>query len=395
LWEPGKARPEAKAAYFAAKRAAVAEQARTAVSSFAEADEATQNETVSEVSVTYQMLVDDVTNTAALGDFLSEQLSACVGEPSTPDALNWHFPGAVFFMLTIITTIGYGTFTPQTDAGLVMVVAAGSLVIPVFGLCLGPLGRWIASKVEHTAKVLLHLIGVQLASTSPTAAVTLLRARTCAALIVCLAAICASALIAGHLHIGVANGWTFVDLFYFSFVTLSSTGFGDFALGPEHDGHLELVKLLLQAIWIFFGMACFNTFMDAAADWANEVVEALTKRMYSLRAALGTVWPLARGHAHDTSTDATRKDTHGHAVTARAACDDDSDKGSRNLQTLCRSSSAGVETRLSDVEIRQDGRWRSTCQWHLQVGKPSTALKRRWRRSAPTTHRSRRTRSGC
>ena len=80
-----------------------------------------------------------------------------------------------------------------------------------------------------------------------------------------------------------------VDLFYFSFVTLSSIGFGDFALGPEHDGHLELVKLLLQAIWIFFGMACFNTFMDAAADWANEVVEALTKRMYSLRAALGTV----------------------------------------------------------------------------------------------------------
>ena len=89
------ATPAAKAAHFAAKTAVVAAAARASVSSFAEADEVTQNETVSSVARTYETLHQDVANGASLAELLDLQLDACVGGAPTVDNLNWSFHGAV------------------------------------------------------------------------------------------------------------------------------------------------------------------------------------------------------------------------------------------------------------------------------------------------------------
>ena len=135
------AAPEAKAAHFAAARETVATQATAAVGSFAEADEATQNATVGDVLVTYNTLDADVDNSASLGNLFDAMLgrgtqgrrrrlsgfwgrqlqgeastglpadidvSACVGGSPNLEDLNWTGNGAVFFMLTVMTTIGYG-----------------------------------------------------------------------------------------------------------------------------------------------------------------------------------------------------------------------------------------------------------------------------------------------
>ena len=53
------ATPEAKEAHFAAKKEAVADAAKAAVASFAEADEATQNATIGDTLVTYETLGAD------------------------------------------------------------------------------------------------------------------------------------------------------------------------------------------------------------------------------------------------------------------------------------------------------------------------------------------------
>ena len=89
------ATPATKAAHYATKTAAVAVAARTSVSSFAEADEQTQNETVSSVGVTYMTLHQDVANGASLAELLDLKLDACVGGAPTVDDLNWSFHGAV------------------------------------------------------------------------------------------------------------------------------------------------------------------------------------------------------------------------------------------------------------------------------------------------------------
>ena len=98
-WPPppwvAEATPAAKAAHFEAKTAAVATAARASVSSFGEADEETQNETVSSVAGTYETLDQDVANGASLAELLDLQLDACVGGAPTVDNLNWSFHGAV------------------------------------------------------------------------------------------------------------------------------------------------------------------------------------------------------------------------------------------------------------------------------------------------------------
>lgn len=46
---------------------------------------------------------------------------------------NWSPVGATWFMFTLVSTIGYGSFTPQTDAGRIAVVGLGVVGIPMFG----------------------------------------------------------------------------------------------------------------------------------------------------------------------------------------------------------------------------------------------------------------------
>ena len=58
-----------------------------------------------------------------------------------------HYNGAVFFMLTVMTTIGYGTFAPSTPVGLMMVVVMGTTAIVVFGLCLAPTASWVDEQI--------------------------------------------------------------------------------------------------------------------------------------------------------------------------------------------------------------------------------------------------------
>merc|ERR1712100_943206 len=49
------------------------------------------------------------------------------------DAYDWNLPSAVFFSMTIISTIGYGTFTPQTAGGRVFTMVFAIASITYFG----------------------------------------------------------------------------------------------------------------------------------------------------------------------------------------------------------------------------------------------------------------------
>ena len=44
---------------------------------------------------------------------------------------NWDLVGACFFCFTAATTIGYGNYTPQTDAGKLLLVLYAVVAIPI------------------------------------------------------------------------------------------------------------------------------------------------------------------------------------------------------------------------------------------------------------------------
>ena len=52
-------------------------------------------------------------NAETLGTLYDLQLDECVGGAPSPEELNWSFNGAVFFTVTVMTTIGYGACSFQ------------------------------------------------------------------------------------------------------------------------------------------------------------------------------------------------------------------------------------------------------------------------------------------
>ena len=153
-----------------------------------------------------------------------------------------------------------------------MVILGGSVGIILFGFCVEPLGGVIDSLIQRAAHALLGLIR------RPTSERRLAHAKLLAGLLFCHGYI---AIIAGIVSSNVFKkyrdeGWTFFDCYYFGFVTFSSIGFGDFAVGPTDNSPRALSMVLVQAVTIFFGMAFFNSFAGVSGEWAEARYVSLT-----------------------------------------------------------------------------------------------------------------------
>ena len=68
---------------------------------------------------------------------------------------------SVLFAFTIVSTIGYGNFAPQTDGGKIFLMVYAALGIPIVGTCVGKLATQFLGFVEWWA--VIHMDAVQTA----------------------------------------------------------------------------------------------------------------------------------------------------------------------------------------------------------------------------------------
>jgi hypothetical protein len=162
--------------------------------------------------------------------------------------LNWSFAGASFFCFTVITTIGYGNYVPVTVGGRVFIIfyALPGFVLHLFAL-------------NNFNKVLdQRLFGHIENSVS-------IRVRVAVDFVVFVVWLCVMAAV-----YGLAEGWAFGDAFYFSYITSTSIGLGDFAPVQTRDWPLSYILIFMACVlWAKFLAAFIHMFHNSVVHHAT------------------------------------------------------------------------------------------------------------------------------
>ncbi|XP_066217523.1 potassium channel subfamily K member 17 [Saccopteryx leptura] len=154
----------------------------------------------------------------------------------------WEIIGSFFFSVSTITTIGYGNLSPHTMAARLFCIFFALVGIPLNLVVLNHLGRLMQQGVHRCAR---RLGGV---GQDPARARWLVGSG--ALLSGLLLFLLLPPLLFSHME-----GWSYVEGFYFSFITLSTVGFGDYVIGMDPSRRYPLWYKNTVSLWILFGMA--------------------------------------------------------------------------------------------------------------------------------------------
>uniref|UniRef100_A0A8C4QAH9 Potassium channel, subfamily K, member 17 n=1 Tax=Eptatretus burgeri TaxID=7764 RepID=A0A8C4QAH9_EPTBU len=170
------------------------------------------------------------------------------GNKTSPS--NWDFNSAFFFSSTVITTIGYGHLSPSTMGGRIFCIFFALLGIPLNIITLNHVGVKLSNAFNRLST---FLNGKNLKERT----VKIITAVFFAVSGVILFFFIPSIIFA------VVEGWTYGEGVYYSFVTLSTIGFGDYVAGSNPDIDYVQIYRSMVGFWILFGMAwlagVFNT----------------------------------------------------------------------------------------------------------------------------------------
>uniref|UniRef100_A0A8C6D8P2 Potassium channel subfamily K member n=1 Tax=Moschus moschiferus TaxID=68415 RepID=A0A8C6D8P2_MOSMO len=154
----------------------------------------------------------------------------------------WEFVGSFFFSVSTITTIGYGNLSPRTMAARLFCV--------FFALVGIPLNLVLLNRLGHCMQQGAHRCARRLGGAWKDTAKARWLVGSSALLSGLLLFLLLPPLLFSHME-----GWTYVEGFYFSFITLSTVGFGDYVIGMNPSRNYPLWYQNTVSLWILFGMA--------------------------------------------------------------------------------------------------------------------------------------------
>ncbi|XP_052088239.1 potassium channel subfamily K member 2-like isoform X1 [Mytilus californianus] len=185
---------------------------------------------------------------------------------TTNAATQWDFGNSIFFVVTAITTIGYGNQTPATKGGQAFIVIYALIGIPVTGLMLAGLAEKIKKLNSYfTNKTIPYLEKYTKTEKG-------LKYFSIYFTICCLLILIPSAIISA------IEGWAYGEAIYYSVITFTTIGFGDFVVGTETKGGTKIVYKLVVIIWIFTGLAWLGALIGECTETAKAFTEKKEKK---------------------------------------------------------------------------------------------------------------------
>ncbi|XP_045202858.2 potassium channel subfamily K member 2-like isoform X2 [Mercenaria mercenaria] len=189
--------------------------------------------------------------------------SGVVATSDTSSTSNWDYGPSVFFSATVVTSIGYGHISPTTTGGQVFFVFYAILGIPLTALILGAVG-------EKMTKPYKKLEKKQFFPKYPKTETVGKRAIFATLCFVLFSLIPAAIFQA-------VEDWSYLEAWYYTIVTLTTVGFGDFVPG-QSDSDIPVYYKLVVSAWIFFGLAWLSMMLNLVGDFfkvqANKINNA-------------------------------------------------------------------------------------------------------------------------
>ncbi|KAF5271177.1 hypothetical protein FQR65_LT05321 [Abscondita terminalis] len=206
---------------------------------------------------------------------ISEYSSKPIGpiKPEVQTVLTWSFYHSIFFVLTVVSTIGFGSLSPTTPFTRVFMIVYGIIGIPINGIVVITMGEYFGAtfrkiyrrwktedeiRAYSTTGLILRVLGYSIPGFA-------------------LLIIIPSAIIVFY------EGWTFDRAIEFAFGTLTTIGTGQYIPGTIQKEQEDFVYTLYKAfllIWIIIGLgylAMFFTFITEGLQ---------SKKMFNLEKKL-------------------------------------------------------------------------------------------------------------
>ncbi|XP_077439304.1 potassium channel subfamily K member 5-like [Vanacampus margaritifer] len=178
---------------------------------------------------------------------------------------NWNWPNAVIFAATVITTIGYGNIAPKTEVGRGFCIFYGLFGVPLCLSWISELGKFFGGRSKHFGHYLTKK------------GFSLRKAQfTCTAIFLLWGLLIH--LVLPPLVFMSQEGWTYIEGLYFSFVTLTTIGFGDLVAGVEPNKEYPTLYRYFVEVWIYLGLAWLSLFFNWKVRMVIAAHKALKKR---------------------------------------------------------------------------------------------------------------------
>ncbi|XP_042346628.1 potassium channel subfamily K member 5-like [Plectropomus leopardus] len=182
----------------------------------------------------------------------------------------WDWGNSVIFAATIVTTIGYGNVAPKTKGGRVFCILYGLCGIPLCLVWISTLGSFFGDRAKRLSQVMIRK-GVSVKKVQ----------LTCTALFL-LWGLIVHLLIPPLVFMSL-EGWSYLEGLYFSFITLTTVGFGDYVAGVNPNMEYPRLYRVFAELWIYMGLAWLSLFFSWNVHMVVEAHKVLKKRRHRHR----------------------------------------------------------------------------------------------------------------
>ncbi|XP_056142706.1 potassium channel subfamily K member 5-like [Lampris incognitus] len=200
-----------------------------------------------------------------------EVVSEAAGQGVTITGKNhiktWDWSNSVIFAATIVTTIGYGNVAPKTINGRVFCIMYGLCGIPLCLVWISELGSFFGDRAKRLSQILIRK-GIAVKKVQ----------FICTALFL-LWGLFVHLVIPPIIFMSL-EGWSYLEGLYFSFITLTTVGFGDYVAGVNPNIEYPSLYRVFAELWIYMGLAWLSLFFSWNVHMVVEAHKVLKKRRH-------------------------------------------------------------------------------------------------------------------